>query len=412
MNKKNKATITIIDINPIFIRKMKKAIKYLPKDINIKFDKFEKTNKNVIVSASNQDFIMGGGIDALIATEYKEECKKVTKGENQRIGNVIFTITVDKDLKASIKLVEESLKFAFENIKKGENMMLTGLGTGIGELDIENFIWIFLKYVLEYYGYGFGIKYIRKNYTDFYSGKKKYIVGTKLKQIGTTFDGEDCGIGLHVGKSFVGAGNYDCPERILVCMFNKKDIAGSGGDKIRVSKLLPIYELPVWCGYINKDYYKRLKNHKSPINTTVLPAKKVIQKHLWDQNWTQVRNQVETQVGNQVWAQGMYQVETQVGNQVWTQVKAQVWDQVETQVGNRVWDQVETQVGNQVWAQVRNQVWDQVWAIYNILLASMFDIPVHHWYTDFLKLGIIVIFIDDKMKVFGKKGKYLGEYKV
>jgi hypothetical protein len=35
---------------------------------------------------------------------------------------------------------------------------------------------------------------------------------------------------------------------------------------------------------------------------------------------------------------------------------------------------------------------------------------MNHWFFDFLKLGVMIVFVQGKVKVFGKKGKYLGEY--
>jgi hypothetical protein len=95
-------------------------------------------------------------------------------------------------------------------------------------------------------------------------------------------------------------------------------------------------------------------------------------------------------------------------------VRAQVWDQVGAQVRAQVWDQVGAQVRDQVGDQVRDQVGDQVraqeystsyWAIKLTL-----GLPIKHWFFDFLKLGIMIVFVKGKIKVFGKKGKYLGEY--
>ena len=60
----------------------------------------------------------------------------------------------------------------------------------------------------------------------------------------------------------------------------------------------------------------------------------------------------------------------------------------------KVWDQV----GGQVWA-------TSYWAIKITL-----ELPINHWFFDFLKLGVMVVFVKGKVKVFGKKGKYLGEY--
>ena len=71
-------------------------------------------------------------------------------------------------------------------------------------------------------------------------------------------------------------------------------------------------------------------------------------------------------------------------------------------------------VRNQVWAQVGAQVRDQVgaqvgatsyWAV-----KMTFGLPIKHWFFDFLKLGVMVVFVHGKVKVFGKGGKYLGEY--
>jgi len=105
----------------------------------------------VIVSASNPDFTMGGGWDAQIARWYPREARAayINKGVNQRIGNVIFTITVNRDIEASKELVKEALKFALSNVKEHETLVLTGLGTGIGGLKIEEFVEIFKEVVYE-----------------------------------------------------------------------------------------------------------------------------------------------------------------------------------------------------------------------------------------------------------------------
>lgn len=64
------------------------------------------------------------------------------------------------------------------------------------------------------------------------------------------------------------------------------------------------------------------------------------------------------------------------------------------------------QVGDQVGDQVRDQVWaTSYWGI-KITLG----LPIHHWFFDFLKLGVMIVFVKGKVKVFGKGGKYLGEY--
>lgn len=94
----------------------------------------------VIVSASNPDFTMGGGLDAAIKRHYPSECAAVRPGFNQRIGNIIFTITVDRKYRATQQLVEKALKFAISNTRSDETLLLSGLGCGIGGLPFNEFI--------------------------------------------------------------------------------------------------------------------------------------------------------------------------------------------------------------------------------------------------------------------------------
>ena len=131
---------------------------------------------------------------------------------------------------------------------------------------------------------------------------------------------------------------------------------------------------------------------------TKLPTLKSIKKAIPKKVRNQVRDQVWNQVRNQVW------------NQVWDQVWNQVWNQVGDQVRNQVRNQVRDQVWNQVRNQVRDQVWNQVGAISYWAVKIVLGLPIKHWFFDFLKLGVIIVFVKGKAKVFGKKGKYLGEY--
>jgi hypothetical protein len=97
--------------------------------------------EGVIVSASNPRFTFGGGLDKLISLHFPDECALVDRGKgNQRIGNVIFTITVGRDYRASPELVEEAIRFAIDNTKEGETLLLSGLGTGIGGMSEKDFI--------------------------------------------------------------------------------------------------------------------------------------------------------------------------------------------------------------------------------------------------------------------------------
>ena len=83
-----------------------------------------------------------------------------------------------------------------------------------------------------------------------------------------------------------------------------------------------------------------------------------------------------------------------------------VRDKVSDQVRYQAWDQVWDQVSYQVRYQVRDQV--RATSYWGVKIAL--DLPVKHWFFDFLKLGVMIIFVKDKVKIFGKKGMYLGEY--
>ena len=137
--------IKFIDQNHKLVEKVGKAVKHLPFEVLvIEGDIFRY--KGVIVSASNPDFTMGGGLDAQIAKRHPLECKNIDKKKgNQRIVDVIFTVTVDKDLKATRKLVAKALKFALTKTYEDETVLISGLGTGIGGLDEDEFVWLFLQ---------------------------------------------------------------------------------------------------------------------------------------------------------------------------------------------------------------------------------------------------------------------------
>ena len=78
--------------------------------------------------------------------------------------------------------------------------------------------------------------------------------------------------------------------------------------------------------------------------------------------------------------------------------------------GALAWQMLRSLRPDQVRAQVRAQVGDQVWATSYWAIKMTFGLPIKHWFFDFLKLGVMVVFVQGKVKVFGKNGKYLGEY--
>ena len=97
-------------------------------------------------------------------------------------------------------------------------------------------------------------------------------------------------------------------------------------------------------------------------------------------------------------------------DQVWDQVWAQVWDQVRAQVRAQVCAQVGAQVCAQVWDQVWAQVRDQVGVIAYHAVKEFFNIDYDHPAFELIRLGVIVVKVLGKFKVFGENGKYLGEF--
>jgi hypothetical protein len=212
-------------------------------------------------------------------------------------------------------------------------------------------------------------------------------------------------------------------EKFKVDMINVKEVDGHT-DRDQVEAFCRRLDfnkvVPNW-GYVT-DLMRRLKTYKpfNPIYAETMPPAEKIKG---------IMAQVGAQVGAQVWDQVRAQVWAQVWDQVWAQVRAQVWDQVGAQVGAQVWAQVRAQVGAQVWAQVRAQVWDQVWAqvraqvwdqVWDQVGAQVWVIayyavklfvalPYEHPAFDLIRLGIMVVNVAGKYKVFGKMGKFLGE---
>ena len=76
---------------------------------------------------------------------------------------------------------------------------------------------------------------------------------------------------------------------------------------------------------------------------------------------------------------------------------------------SKVRDQVRDQVGAQVWDQVGDQVGDQVRVISYYAVKLFLKLDYEHPAFDLIRLGIIAVKVANKFKIFGKKGKYLGE---
>ena len=164
-----------------------------------------------------------------------------------------------------------------------------------------------------------------------------------------------------------------------------------------------------------KDINRRLKDYKpvNPITAEKMPPKSEIKKimaQVEDQVLAQIRNQAWDQIWDQIWDQVVAQIKNQIRAQIRNQIRAQVGDQV----GNRIWAQACNQVWNQVWNQVGAQVWNQVgaqvWVCAYHAVKEFFNLDCDHPAFGLVRLGIMVVSVSGKFKVFGINGKFLGEF--
>ena len=129
--------IKFIDLNKWLVKKVSKAIPHFECICDDIFN-----HKWVIVSASNPSFTFGWWLDKSIAKKFPNECaeKQSKKGWNERIWNVIFTITVDDNIKSSKELIWKALQSIMMFWEENETILLSWLGTSIWWLSEEDFI--------------------------------------------------------------------------------------------------------------------------------------------------------------------------------------------------------------------------------------------------------------------------------
>ena len=106
------------------------------------FNEVCRTKQPVMITASNPRWTFGGGVDFLFERNYPHLVgyKKMIGGENQRIGNICFCITVNNELKATKEQVKKAIEFAILNTYEGETLLLSGVGTGIGQMSESDFV--------------------------------------------------------------------------------------------------------------------------------------------------------------------------------------------------------------------------------------------------------------------------------
>lgn len=114
------------------------------------FEEAVKIPHHVLCTASNPHFTFGGGIDAAFIRHFPFYCaekqKRITTNSgNERIGNIIFAISVDFRLQSNEELVREALIFARDHTLAHETLCLCGIGTMIGGLQEEKLLELLIE---------------------------------------------------------------------------------------------------------------------------------------------------------------------------------------------------------------------------------------------------------------------------
>jgi len=90
-----------------------------------------------ILTASNPNFTMGGGLDLAIKEKYHEQC--LNPREFLMTNDLFFVVSVDKDIKATDYYIKRAMFGSYMCSRKND-IIITGIGTGIGGLSITGFI--------------------------------------------------------------------------------------------------------------------------------------------------------------------------------------------------------------------------------------------------------------------------------
>ena len=164
---------------------------------------------------------------------------------------------------------------------------------------------------------------------------------------------------------------------------------------------------------------ERCKKYKpiKPITATALPPEKEIKRVL-----KKIRDSVRASVGASVRDSVRASVRASVRDSVWDSVRDSVRDSVGASVRASVWDSVGDSVwdsvGASVWDSVGDSVWDSVWdsvrdSVYIVsyyAIKEFMDSDYEHPVFDLIRMGVIIVFLNGKIKIYGKDGIFLGEY--
>ncbi len=114
------------------LSKSKTKLEFICGDV---IDLHKNTPNSRIVTASNPDFNPAGGLDKLLAEKYEwEDCKEFLWTED-----LFYVVSVDKHIQATKEIIQRAMIGVWAYSDK-YTMILTGIGTGIGGMSIDDFV--------------------------------------------------------------------------------------------------------------------------------------------------------------------------------------------------------------------------------------------------------------------------------
>lgn len=140
--------ILVADLNQDLIEAVQFA--QIPCVLGDYFLEASKVKYPVLMTASNPRWTFGGGIDANFAEKYPflVQTKRFKGGQMERIQNITFTITVDDRYQATKETIKEAIVFALSTLNESETLVLSGVGTGIGGLSVDDFVQVLKEIVI------------------------------------------------------------------------------------------------------------------------------------------------------------------------------------------------------------------------------------------------------------------------
>jgi uncharacterized protein YjbI with pentapeptide repeats len=131
--------IYLVDKNKELIKETQKVLSgcdFIKCEVGDVFKKAKEYGAK-IATASNPDFDMAGGLDLAIKQRFPEECRGLS--EFSFTEHLFVVVSVDRSRASSVNIIKRALAGVFA-YHRTFDIVLTGIGTGIGGLSIKDFI--------------------------------------------------------------------------------------------------------------------------------------------------------------------------------------------------------------------------------------------------------------------------------